>query len=68
MYGHVGATLSGTVYDTSGAIIPRAEITLTNQATGDGRRTVSNEYGYFAFASIVPATYAVRVSLQGFKS
>jgi len=67
-YGQVSGAITGTVFDTSGAVVPNANITLVNQATGDIRKTVSNSEGYFVFASVVPATYTVRVELAGFKT
>src|SRR4051812_35828935 len=62
------ATLTGTVYDASGAVVPNANITLKNEASGDDRRTVSNDDGYFTFAAIPPATYTVKVEGKGFNA
>ncbi len=59
-------SLSGTVFDTTGAVIPRANITLTNEATKIDRHTVSNADGYFSFAAIPPGSYTVIISAQGF--
>ncbi|MGB9032601.1 MAG: carboxypeptidase-like regulatory domain-containing protein, partial [Acidobacteriaceae bacterium] len=42
-------TMSATVYDSSGAVVPGATITLKNAASGDVRRTVSDGAGYFTF-------------------
>jgi len=61
------AALNGTVYDASGAVVPKAEITLKNEASGDERRTVSNGDGYFAFAAVPPSTYTVSIAAEGFK-
>ena len=44
--------LSGTVLDQTGAVIPNANIVLTNSNTNDIRRIVSNSDGVFAFASV----------------
>ena len=62
------ATLNGTVFDASGAVIPDAKVTLKNQASGDVRSTVSNGDGYFTFAAIPPGGYTVFVSKEGFSS
>jgi Carboxypeptidase regulatory-like domain len=39
------ATISGTVHDTSGAVLPGASVTIVNQETGISRMVVSNETG-----------------------
>src|SRR5215470_732830 len=58
--------LTGTVTDQSGAVIPKAEITLKNQLSGDLRRTVSNSEGVFAFASVPTGEYTVTIAVEGF--
>ncbi|MFZ0689905.1 MAG: carboxypeptidase-like regulatory domain-containing protein, partial [Acidobacteriaceae bacterium] len=59
-------TISATVYDSSGAVVPGATITLKNSASGDIRRTVSDGAGYFTFTAVQPATYSISVSEKGF--
>jgi hypothetical protein len=61
------ATITGTVTDTSGAVVPNAAITLTNPATGQKRDAVSNSTGAFRFASIGVGTYTMDVTAQGFE-
>ena len=60
-------SLSGTVRDTTGAVIPNANITLQNQTTNDMRTTASNATGYFTFAAVQPGTYTVSISAPGFE-
>lgn len=60
------ATLTGTVFDASGAVVANANVTLKNEASGDARTTVSNAEGYFTFAAVPPATYSVFVEKDGF--
>jgi Carboxypeptidase regulatory-like domain len=60
--------LSGTVVDESGAVIPGADVALTNEASGTQRRTVTNADGFFAFSAVPAATYTVAISIQGFKT
>ena len=59
--------LSGTVVDESGAVLPGANVTLTNEASGDQRRTVTNADGFFAFAAVPAGNYTVAIELQGFR-
>ncbi|HEY1499485.1 MAG TPA: TonB-dependent receptor [Acidobacteriaceae bacterium] len=59
-------TMSATVYDASGAVIPGATVVLKNSESGDTRRTVSDSQGYFTFTAVQPATYTVTVSAKGF--
>ncbi|WP_213806685.1 TonB-dependent receptor [Granulicella sp. dw_53] len=61
------ASLSGSVQDDSGAIIPNAHIVLTNTASQDKRELDSNGSGYFTFAGIIPGTYVIEVSASGFR-
>src|SRR5919108_6562946 len=65
-----GATtsLSGTVTDSSGAIIPGASVAVKNVATGTTFETVTNENGYFSVPALNPGTYTVAVTLMGFKT
>jgi hypothetical protein len=61
-------TLTGTVYDQAGAVVPKANVELVNDSTGDTRKTTSNESGYFSFGTVQPNNYTVRISAAGFKS
>src|SRR5205807_7482850 len=54
------ATLSGTVADERGAVIPGAQVTVTNSATGLKREATTNAEGFFTFPLLQPATYSVR--------
>lgn len=61
-------TITGTVQDSTGAVIPGAKIKLTNTASHDVRESISNAEGFFAFAGVVTGTYDVRVEAKGFSS
>uniref|UniRef100_A0A7V4XSX6 Carboxypeptidase regulatory-like domain-containing protein n=1 Tax=Acidobacterium capsulatum TaxID=33075 RepID=A0A7V4XSX6_9BACT len=61
------ASMSGTVTDQTGAVIPGATVTLSNQATQAQRSTVTNGTGQFTLTAILPGTYTVRVSAKGFQ-
>src|SRR5574341_621426 len=60
------ATLSGTVVDANGAVIPGATITVTEPATGVERTTTTNDLGYFTIPLLKPSTYLLHVEHQGF--
>jgi hypothetical protein len=62
----VTATLSGTVEDPSGGVIPGAEVTLTNAATNESRSVQTNGTGLYAFPSLTPGTYNIKASAKGF--
>ena len=59
-------TISATVYDPTGAVVPGAAITLRNSGSGDLRRSVSDASGYFSFTAVQPGTYSVSISAKGF--
>jgi len=60
------ATLSGTVEDEKGAVIPGANVTVINSATGLQRETTTNGEGYFVVPLLSPSSYKVRVERTGF--
>ena len=61
-------TLSGTTYDSTGAVVPNAKVTMKNEASGDIRSTTSNASGYFTITAVQPGTYRVSVAAAGFKT
>ena len=60
-------TIFGTVADPSGAVVPGAQITVTNSATSAVRTTETNELGNYSLPSLVPGRYDVEVSMAGFR-
>jgi hypothetical protein len=71
LVGQVTATssLQGTVMDKSQAVIGnKAEVTLTNPATGATRTTKTDDNGEYRFESLAAGTYSVKVTAQGFSS
>src|SRR5260370_16948899 len=60
------ATLSGTVEDTNGAVIPGVTITVTNNGTGAQRQTTTNAEGYFVVPLLPPSRYQITAQNQGF--
>jgi hypothetical protein len=61
------ATLSGTVQDTSGAVVPNADIILENTLNGDMRNGKSDGAGVFAFPSVPSGDYQVTITADGFQ-
>ena len=61
-------TLSATVTDSAGAVVPNAKVTMKNEASGDVRTTVSNGSGYFTITAVQPGTYSVSIEAAGFKT
>ena len=62
------ATIFGTVKDVSGAIMPGASITVTNQSTGITRKTVTSSSGDYVVPQLLPGTYKITVSKSGFST
>lgn len=59
-------TISGTVSDASGGLIPEAKITARNLTTGETRETLSNSTGQFTFPFLAPGDHEIQASLPGF--
>src|SRR5215472_8233720 len=60
-------TITGTVTDTSGAVLPGVEITITNTGTDQTRTTLTNETGRYRAAALNPGGYRVRRRSQDLK-
>ncbi len=63
----INATLSGTVSDPTGALIPGVELTAKNTATGVTSTTITNESGTYRFPSLQPGSYEAIATLTGFQ-
>jgi trimeric autotransporter adhesin len=57
----------GAVQDPQSAAVPKAKVTLTNDATGESRSVVTNNEGGFEFPELVPATYTLIAESPNFK-
>jgi carboxypeptidase family protein/TonB-dependent receptor-like protein len=62
------ALLRGTVSDPSGAVIPAATVTMTDDATKVATKTASDEAGRYTFNALKPASYTATVEAQGFRT
>jgi hypothetical protein len=59
--------ISGTISDSSGAVVPSAAVTVTNSATNATRTAVTDESGFYTVTNLPVGTYSVTVERQGFK-
>ena len=66
-WGQDNATITGTVVDATGAVVPNAAISLTNPATDQVRQDTSNSAGAYRFANVGVGTYALSASVAGFR-
>lgn len=67
-YAQTAGALVGTVADAQGATVPGATVTLISESRGIAIDTQSSGTGDFIFPSVLPDTYTVRVSVDGFKT
>src|SRR5262245_45351487 len=63
----VNATMTGVVKDTTGAVIPGAKVTLTDDATKLSVNTTTNGEGFYLFNDVRSGYYTVAVEATGFK-
>src|SRR5918993_5836721 len=62
------ASLTGIVTDETGAAVPGATVTATNQATNVEYTAVSNEAGNYTVTSLPVGTYVIKAELSRFKT
>jgi hypothetical protein len=61
------ASISGTITDPSGALLSRAQVTLTSEATGATHKTFTNNAGLYNIPGIAPGRYTITVDAVGFQ-
>src|SRR5262245_15805019 len=62
-------TLTGTLKDAQGGVVPGATVTLTSEARGTQLPPAfTNSSGDFVFANVPPDTYTIQVAMEGFKT
>ena len=64
----MAGSIRGVVSDTTGAVVPGATVTLTNEGTRFSRNIVTDAKGNYFFAAVQPGSYTILVEIQGFKS
>ncbi|MDQ3817946.1 MAG: TonB-dependent receptor, partial [Acidobacteriota bacterium] len=66
LYAQQAATLSGIVTDPNGALVPGAQVTVTQKGTGIEHVTVTDDAGLYTLANLPPGEYEVKVQAKGF--
>jgi hypothetical protein len=67
-WGSVGGSISGTVRDASGGLIPKAQVTITNVNTGVSQTVTTSNLGVYSFLALPVGTYKLVVTKQGFET
>ena len=63
-----GGTITGTVVDSSGRVMPNVGVSITNLATGINRTLTTNEDGLYIAPNLLPATYELTFTAPGFRT
>lgn len=63
-----GATLTGTITDPAGRVVPQAQIVITNEATGVVTKLATNSNGIYTAGNLLPADYTISISAPGFNT
>lgn len=61
-------TITGTVTDSTGAVVPSANITITNKSNNVARAVTANTEGLYSAPALPPGDYEVRAEMQGFRT
>lgn len=67
-FGQTSGTVQGTVTDDTGAVIPGAQVVVSNIETGVSSEASTNEVGFFTVPGLNPGLYSVTCSSEGFSS
>jgi hypothetical protein len=65
---NVTGSISGSVVDDTGAVVPTAAVTLVNERTGENRKVISSEVGDFVITALQPDSYTIKIEKQGFRA
>ena len=60
------SNVQGVVQDSTGAIVPKAQLLLVNTSTNDARSAQTDPAGNYRFVSLAPGTYKLSVEASGF--
>jgi hypothetical protein len=61
-------SISGTVTDANGGVVPGASVTLISEQSGAKRNEVTNDEGRFLFSTVQPGPYTIKIEQQGFQT
>src|SRR5256885_15219583 len=67
-YGQGGASVQGTITDTTGAVLPGASVNVKNSGTGSSVELVTDERGRYLVPVLQPSEYEIQASLAGFQT
>jgi hypothetical protein len=68
LYAAIFGTISGTVTDSQGAVMPGVQIIALNEQTGVVQTKTTDGKGFYSFPALDVGTYTIRVSQKGFES
>jgi hypothetical protein len=68
LHGQTQGEMTGEVTDPSGALMPGATVTVTNEATNATRQMRTNATGVYSFPALLPGTYTLKTVATGFDS
>jgi len=66
LYGQSGGTFQGVVTDSTGAVVPGAEVVITNMETGIKNTAITNQIGFYTMPLLNPGLYSVSCAVTGF--
>ena len=67
-YAQAAGDISGTVLDSTGAVVPGTQVTLKNLGTNTVRTETSNSSGLYSFTNLLPGSYSVTATAPGFST
>jgi hypothetical protein len=68
LYAQNRASITGTVRDSTGAVLPSAQVAVTDVATGVTLKTATNTEGDYLVAGLPESTYNLKIAASGFKT
>jgi hypothetical protein len=70
VFAQTGASggIVGTVTDPQGAVVPGADVSITDKSVNSTTKTTTNSAGHYAFVNVNPANYDIKISKQGFQT